>query len=80
MAHKRHKRATETLNTPKTRLKPLEKSPRNQYRLLVAKKLAQQTKNKPQSKHNEEKTRIANVLSVKLEKWDEIRSAVTIMT
>ena len=38
---------------------PPEKALETKYQLSVAKQLAQQTNNKPQSKHNEEKTKIS---------------------
>ena len=63
MAHKRHKGATEILNTVKTP----QKSPSNQNtKLPVAKQLAQQQKHK--SKHNEEKPKVSARTECKLEK------------
>ena len=59
---------------------PPEKALETKYQLSVAKQLAQQTNNKPQSKHNEEKTRIAHVPSVNWKNRVENRNAVTITT
>ena len=64
MAHKRHKGATEILDTPKTQSIPPEKALETKYQLPVAKQLAQQTNNKPQSKHSEEKTKIKRMYRV----------------
>ena len=64
--HKKYRRATKILNTPRKTVKNPQKNPRNQYQHPITKKLAQQTNNTPQSKHNKEITRIANVPSVKM--------------
>ena len=63
--------ATETLNTPRTRSKPPEKSLRNQYRLPIAKKLAQQARNNQQSKHKRGKDRDRECTECKLANGDE---------
>ena len=80
MAHKKHRGATETLNTPKTWLKPQKKGPRNQYRLPVAKKLVQQARNNQQSKQKRGEGRDRECTECKLANGDEIRSAVTVTT
>ena len=65
-------------NAPKTRSKPPEKAleTNTDSQSQVACPTSQ---NQPQNKHNEEKTGIENVPSVKWENGDEVRDVVTVM-